>query len=254
MHKRVFHSLYVDDLKKKLLNDPSFISKYSQENFKFDEDQILESKKANISYPDLILPKSKKLHYDFENSKLIYESMKNLSVVDATDHRFWAYLSHVIYWNYVQARSRIEEDETTPSFVLSHWFIKSLSASNFLRQDISKLWWVAYLTHDPSRKDPYEFTEEAFSMLDYTRDLLPGIQGRNGKFTHALLEFVIENKELFKDSKQDKVRFLMRKLNFLAGYQLITLLDKNEIKEIFGKYKNNLVSIKSDLGTVMRKE
>lgn len=243
MYKRVFHSLYVDDLKKKLLNDPSFVSKYSQESFKFDEDQILESKKVNISYPDLILPKSKKIHYDFENSKLIYESMKNLSVVDATDHRFWEYLSHVIYWNYVQTRSRIEEDETTPSFVLSHWFIKNLSASNFLRQDISKLWWVAYLTYDQFRKDHYELTKEAFSMLDYTRDLLPGLQGRNGKFTHALLEFVIENKDLFKPYKAEKVRFIMRKLNFLAGFQLITLLDKNEIKNIFGKYKKDILNI-----------
>ncbi len=244
MYKRVFKSLYIEKLKDKLRDGSSFTSAYFEDRFKFDENQVLESKKVSIPYPQLILPKSGTLHYDFENSKLLFEAMKSLSVVDATDHRFWTYLSHVTYWDYVRTRSHMSKEIGTIDFILSHWFIESLSATNLLRQDISKLWWVAYLTYDSSRKDPYELTQEAFSMLDYTRYLLPGIQGRNKTFAHALLEFVAENRDLFENNKEGKYRFIMGKANFLAGYKLLTSLNKNEIKEIFGKYKNDIIGIK----------
>ena len=51
-------------------------------------------------------------------------------------------------------------------------------------------------------------------MLDYTRHLLPGTQGRSNSFRHALLEFVIKNDKLFLKYKETKVRYLMRKVNF----------------------------------------
>ncbi len=102
------------------------------------------------------------------------------------------------------------------------------------------LWWNVYLTYDERRKNPYELTEELFSMLDYTRHLLPGIQGRNRKFVIALLEFVIENPVVFDKYKEAKVRFVMRKANYLAGYKSFTALEKDDIKMILKKYKDEL--------------
>ena len=77
-------------------------------------------------------------------------------------------------------------------------------------------------------------------MLDYTRTILTGTQGRNRIFTHALLEFVVENPELFKSQKEAKVRFLMRKSNFLGGYKILPALSKAELKNIFNEQEQQL--------------
>ena len=79
-------------------------------------------------------------------------------------------------------------------------------------------------------------------MLDYTRHLLPGYQGRSRQFTHAVLEFVIENEALFSKNKEAKVRFIMRKLNFIAGYRALATLSKQDIKELIGKYRGEISS------------
>jgi hypothetical protein len=47
------------------------------------------------------------------------------------------------------------------------------------------------------------------------------------------LEFVIENPKLFESQKEAKIRFLMRKSNFLGGYKILSVLSKTEIKNIF---------------------
>jgi muconolactone delta-isomerase len=88
-------------------------------------------------------------------------------------------------------------------------------------------------------------------MLDYTRHLLPGSQGRNPAFRHAVLEFVVENPELFKakreggtGSREGKVRFIMRRLNTFAGYQLFPFFNKQEIKELIADMRDEILQYK----------
>src|SRR5258708_31900106 len=52
-------------------------------------------------------------------------------------------------------------------------------SASLMNNDISRLWWVVFLTKIKNAKDPYVLTKEVFSMLDYTTHLLPGTQGRN---------------------------------------------------------------------------
>ena len=190
--------------------------------------------------------------FDLENAKIIFKAYQDMNPMDATDIRMWTYLSHVTYWDYMRIRRPIKKqpDNKKAEYIISHWFIDSLSPGKLLRQDIAMLWWNVYLTYDDTRKNPYELTEELFSMLDYTRHLLPGIQGRNRNFVHALLEFVIENQNLFAKYKESRVRFILRKANYLAGYKSFTALNKEDIKSIFTKYKNELEVITSPFETM----
>jgi hypothetical protein len=80
-------------------------------------------------------------------------------------------------------------------------------------------------------------------MLDYTRHLLPGTQGRNKKFVQALLEYVVENKPLFSSYKESKVRFLMRQTNYIAGYRVLPTLSKDETKQALNQYHSQLSNI-----------
>jgi hypothetical protein len=218
---------------------------YLRNGIKFDDDDVLE-------VPGFTAPKELKLtlpagskKYDFENAVKVFEAYKDLSWTQATDARFWTYLTHVTCWDFVKKRSQIEKSEEGKrgDFILRHYFVVPVNTSQLLLNDISLLWWTAHLTYDSAKRDPYQLTKEAFSMLDYTRHLLPGIQGRNKKFAHAVLEYVSENKELFSKAKEAKVRFIMRKCNYVAGYRVLPSLTKVEIKKLIAKYKREINSI-----------
>lgn len=228
MGQKLFRATYINDLIRKL-DTKEGLNAYGQDHFEVDEQEILENPNIQVKSTKLILPESKDFP-DFENSKILFEAYKSLSPTEATDTRIWTYLSHVTYWEYTKKRS---PGELKKEYILEHWFIKSLTTANLLRQNISLLWWVSYLTYDKDRSDPYELTREAFSMLDYTRHLFAERIGGNNIFVHAVLEFVIKHKELFSKFKETKVRYLISKSNFIGGYKILPSLSKNELDHIF---------------------
>jgi hypothetical protein len=246
-YQHIFRSAYIEQLKRELKSQNRY-QPYLEEKFDFNESEVIDKTTVKTDYPELIMPVADN-NYDLENAKILFGAYKSMRPVDATDVRIWTYLSHVTYWKYMRIRRPVEKQPTEKraGYVLQHWFIESLSPGSLMRQDIAMLWWAVYMTYDESRKNPYELTEELFSMLDYTRHLLPGIQGRSINFTHAILEFVIENKDLFSKHKESRVRFIMRKANYIAGYKNFNILDKKEIKLIFDKYKGEISGIIEDI-------
>jgi hypothetical protein len=140
------------------------------------------------------------------------------------------------------------DDDKAGQYLSAHYFCAGSSVKDLLLNDISLLWWGAHLTVQKDTEKPYRLTEEVFSMLDYTRHLLPGTQGRSPAFRHAVLEFVVENPELFKakreggtGSREGKVRFIMRRLNTFAGYQLFPFFNKDEIKEVIAGMREEIL-------------
>lgn len=246
MNIKLFKAPYVEMIKRRVVAGLD-IELYIKDNFEVDSRFVLEN--PDIEFPSnisLTEPRGNDF-FDFENSKILFESLK-MNPTQATDYRIWTYLTHKTFWTYMRKRSPVEKqkEENQADYILTHWFVNRISPIDLMRNNISSLWWCAYLTYDDERNDPYELTREVYTMLDYTRHLLPGKQGRNKNFTHALLEFVIENRNLFSSFKEEKVRLLMRKANFIAGYNLMLNLTKQEIKEIFGSYKEDLKEISSN--------
>jgi len=219
---------------------------YTKKEFKFELADILTNPRiSSLESVNLLMPTGKE-NFDFENAKIIFEAYKSLTPTQATDIRFWTYLAHVPFWNYMKKRFPIEKQpqKKRGEYILEHWFIDGVSPRNLVRHGISLLWWGTYLTYDSNKKDPYELTRELFSMLDYTRTLIPGTQGRNKNFSHALLEFVLENKEIFSQYKEGRVRFLMTRANYLGGYKILPDLSKAEIKGVFKRYTKEIQEVK----------
>lgn len=200
---------------------------------------------VNLKLPD------EKNNYDQENAKILFNHYKDLTPTQATDIRLWAYLSHVTFWEYMKKRRPIEKqsEEKRGDYILTHWFVDGLSPRTLSRNDLALFWWGSYLTYDSARENPFELTDVLFSMLDFTRTLVEGTQGRYKPFTHGLLEFVLENKTLFEKYKEGKVRFLMRQANILGGYKIIPTLTKEEIKELFKSRRKDLERFSSQTET-----
>jgi len=246
MPQNILSTSRIDELRKSLIRgDQKLIKRYEKNSLSLkDEDLLVNPEITPLNNKSLIVPKRNN-NYDFENAKILYEKYQNLNLTQATDHRLWAYLAHIEYGSYMQKRypiSRQSKDKKA-EYILEHWFLNGISPSKITRHGIALLWWGANTTHDESREDPYELTREFFSMLDYTRTITAGTQGRYKEFAHAVLEFVIENKDIFSNKKELKVRYLMRKLNEVGGFNLITALDKTELKELCLTYKNKLKSL-----------
>jgi len=169
-----------------------------------------------------------------ENAIRLFEAYSTLTPEGASDERFWAYLTHVDFFDYMKKRTDLsgQKEDKRGKYILDHWFVDPMSPASLMNNDISRLWWVVFLTKTEDTKDPYVLTREVFSMLDYTTHLLPGTQGRNEKIRFAVLEFVVENPALFSRNKEAKVRLIMRKLNLRGGYSALSSLDSNQIKSM----------------------
>lgn len=247
-YQKVFKSSFITDLKDRIIrNDTATLKLYERDRFNLNDDDCLVDARMNVADEiKFIIPTSNKL-YNFENSKIIFEALRDLPLIKAADPGLWTYFTHGPFWKYMRVRWPIEKlsaDVSKSSYILEHWFVNNVSSQDLSRNAISSLWWGSYLTHDKDRKNPFELTEQLFSMLDFYRTVIAGAQGRNREFTHAILEYIIENEILFSAKKEGKVRLLMRRANAVGGYKLFPSLSKNQIKEIFNTFRYEVENYK----------
>lgn len=211
------------------------IKKYLNEKFVISlGDTVESSSKVPTKKVFLSDPPSGGRRDSVENAIKLFEAYSSLTPEDASDERFWTYLTHSDLFDYMKKRTDVEaqSEEKRGKYILDHWFVDPMSPASLMNNDISRLWWVVFLTKTKNAKDPYVLTREVFSMLDYTTHLLPGTQGRNETIRFAVLEFIVENPALFSKDKEAKVRLIMRKLNLRGGYSALSSLDSNQIKSL----------------------
>lgn len=230
---KVFTTSYINQVGQRLQSEETvaaYIKGVTPNHLASDtKDTLLEIE----SFPKLSIDNG-----DFENARMLYEMLKEINPTLASDQRIWAWLAHVPFMEYMAKRWPVGEQpkEKRVGYIVGHWFVKTQASTSYMRHGIAMLWWGAYSTYSPERSDPFELTKEFFSMQDYTRTLF-GSLGRSDKFRRALLEYVVENPDLFNTHKEARVRFLMRRLNYTGGYKIIPDLSVAEIKKLINQYK-----------------
>jgi len=180
---------------------------------------------------------------DFENCKSLYENFKNLPLSLASEERFWSYLSHTVFWDYICQRWPIQEaegDET--EFIKTRFFFNS-KGKTFYRNGLSRLWWYGYLTYDDTKADPYHYTkmmltnQEIANLLIETTNL-----SRNKVALKATLEVItdflkLEESEAIEKIKNKRkfIRKLIKYTNLVGG---VTIWDTLSEKEAYDKAWN----------------
>lgn len=229
----IFKEKYVKKLK-----DAINVDFYKSHKFVYDPDQVLMI--PNIEFTEDFSAKLD-VNDDFKSAIQIYEVLKNLEPVQASDERLWTYLSHVdLYpymikrWNAVLTGTATNEKE----YIFEHWFLKSSAQNNLLRHALSGLWWAVYLSVDESRaENKYDLTRILFRQLDFpTRTLGTYKLGRHREAVIGILEFIEENADLFATKFELKTRFLTKHLNLVGGVKPIVYYDrlffKNELDKV----------------------
>lgn len=172
-------------------------------------DSISNENILNVSDPN------NKSADDFENCKTLYEHLKYLPLSIASDERFWSYLTHTTFWDYMCQRwplQAAEGDETT--FIKTRFFFDS-KRKTFYRNGLSRLWWYAYLTYDETKTNPYHFTKMMLTNQEIANLLIETTQlSRNKVALKATLEVIFDFLKLEDSNKVEKVK---NKRNFIRG-------------------------------------
>lgn len=248
-NQKLFKQEFIDRCQRDLING-QLSDLYKSDLFKFNNTDVLENKRIPLNdNPELLIPE-KDNFFEYENAIKIFQAYKDIDRTQATDTRIWTYLAHITYWKYMKARWPIPENESsekTITFILQHWYMKSSDSKSISRHGIASLWWGTFITYDKNRTDPFELTREFFSKQDYKRVIFEENICFYKPLVQAILEYVIENKEIFEKYWAYRIRFLIRKLNFISGYKVLSSLDKTKIKSIINEYKRDIASVTPEI-------
>jgi len=227
-HIKVFTSKFLQQLSQRLQSE-DVINRY------------IAGKAPSFSASDIkntileieVLPKLDADFTAFENARILFEALRGLDRTMASDQRLWAWLAHVPFMDYMAKRWPVADQpkEKRAQYIAQHWFVETQAGRSYLRNSIALLWWGAHMTYDEKRDDPFELTREFFEYYQDTTVFSDSL-GRSDLFTRSLLDFIINNPEYFKENKRDKIRELVRRLNFVGAYRVLPALDEKNLRNI----------------------
>ncbi len=234
----------LDDLKKSDLSKN--IKYYKGGNgwlaTKYNIDELFKTY-TKVEFPDFKLIASEGTQNDYDNMKILYEALKELTLSQASDERIWAGLAHTYCWDYMQIRWPLtDKKEKQKDHVLNNYFFWNSTKAIFLN-GLSRLWWYAKYTYDERFDNPYELTK-------YICD-----NDINGKIFYLLSCKFVSNPEIFKaiiiaikefeeenrKLSRDEFKQLVPYLNRVSGKIVFDTLSEQDINELVKKKLFKLV-------------
>lgn len=231
---KLFKEEFLDNLKKNIAENIDYYQKESV--------WIGEYFGIDISEDDppvqLIIKEKNNHELDYENTVRLYTALKNLSPAKASDERFWAYMTHVVYWDYMIARwpVAIKNDEDIVkaiNFIKTHYFF---GEKPYARNGIARLWWFGHVTYDSSLEDPFELT--ALMLKNQDQDISRMImESPNIVRNRVSIQIILRSIDNMKKQgipfkARDFVRYAAKRINFLGGVTVLEALDYEDINKL----------------------
>ncbi len=179
---------------------------------------------------------------DIVNTRFIYEALKTLSPLVATNGYLWSYLCHTKYKKYVIARwikNPEDEDkhEGTVKTIQKRFFCSSNKKDIMRMNAISRLWWAGFLTYDKNHSDPYHLTQILFTGQQICADILDTpFCGNKTIITGILLAIEQYKGEVTENINSELVRKCIKYFRRYAAVTNVDFLSETEIQNIIFKY------------------
>lgn len=195
-----------------------------------------------IEFKDFDLICANGIENDFENMKIIYENLKQLTDSQASDERVWSGLAHTCFWEYMQKRWPLpDKKEKQISHVLNNYFFWNSIKAPFLN-GLSRLWWYSRYTYDTGLQDPYELTKYICDndINGKIFPLLSCVFAINKNVFKNIIKSVKKYEEINKTKlSREEFNELKKYLNRLSGKICIDVLTEEELyQKIEMKLKN----------------
>ena len=169
---------------------------------------------------------------DYINVKIIYDALKNITDVQATDERLWAGLAHDILFEYMQYRFKLKNEIFNENKIKKNFFFAYEKKRSLLHHPIARLWWVGRLIYDKEAENPYYAIE--YLRKDFPTKVLTLFSSNftnNPKIVRVFLNAVrkIEEKSYFVSREQ--FHELIRYVNLLGGTIILDYLSEDYLQE-----------------------
>lgn len=172
---------------------------------------------------------------DFENVKAMYEALKHLTVVQATQERLWVGLAHLQMRDFFNFRLKDDLDKKNETRLKSALFFVNGAKRSLFVHVLARLWWVGYMTYDESNpKDPYWLTE-FFCAREFSGRSVYFFSSNftgNRTITKGVLRALKKLNDEGFEMKRPHFVEAGRYLNIVGGAMILDMLDEDEIAEM----------------------
>lgn len=185
-------------------------------------------------FPDFTLKAENGIADDYENMKIVYESLKELTDSQASDERIWSGLAHNYCWEYMQKRWPLPEKiEDRNAHILNNYFFWNSTKAVFLN-GISRLWWYARYTYDEKRDNHYELTQYICNN-DINGKIFPLLACKFASNPEVFKNIIYSVKNFEEENKinlsREQFNELKKYLNRLSGKMVLDILTYREIND-----------------------
>lgn len=199
---------------------------------------VHESNQVVDPPPQLLIAGDDTAAHDAANAQRVFEWLSKLTPAIAMEERLWAYLTHVVFAEYMRARWPV----TGASAIHRRYLFEGKSFASLSRNGIARLWWAAFLTRDEEREAPYELTGTLFLRQDIQVSLLERSLGKCRRVRFAVLEFLKANADwLATESFGRRIQLLLKEMNLLGGVAILDAVPPAELQAFLQRVGEKLV-------------
>jgi hypothetical protein len=174
---------------------------------------------------------------DYNNVKILYNNLKNLSNTQATDERLWSGLSHSNFYEFMVYRLKLNEEKIKAENILGNYFFKHGNKRSLILHSLARLWWVGRLLYDENRKD--HFYALNYLKTDFGTKVLSLFSSNftnNPAIARAILISAYEIEEDGEKISREKYLELIRYVNLLGGIVILDYLSEEELTNKIKKH------------------
>jgi hypothetical protein len=176
---------------------------------------------------------------DKENVKIIYDSLKHLTVSQATQERLWAGLAHLQLRDFSYYRLKNELQDHNDKRINTALFFKNGNKRSLFVHILARLWWVGYMTYDESNSsNPYWLTD-FFCEKDFSARCVVFFSSNftsNRNITKGILKSLIKLQQSGISIKRDHFVQANKYLNVVGGAMILDMLSVDEVEQMVDKY------------------
>ncbi len=214
-------------------------------NIQYYGESTISANLSNLEFKTCMTTEEKNT-LDIVNTRIIYDALRTLSPLVATNGYLWSYLCHAKYREYVINRwikNPEDEDsqEDTIKTIRKRFFCSSNKKDIIRMNAISRLWWAGYLTYDEKHGDPYHLTKILFTGQQICADILDTpFCGNKTIISGILLAIEQYKEEIAENISSELVRKCIKYFRRYAAVTSVDFLSETEIQQIIFTYlKNN---------------
>lgn len=204
----------------------------------FNGDEFYESSQVEVGNFELLvsdyeLSDAEKSQQDLANVRLLYDAMRKLSPIQASNKYMWSYLCHAIpkFRKYIQNRWLVNPRENT---IRTRFFVTG--TRNLIDENaLSRLWWYGHLSYDESFSDPYRLTKTLLINQTIGSNTMDSMNRNHPDRIKGVL-LAIEDFRDFMGTEKGMIPYFReasKSLNHFAAVTSLEFLEPEEIRMVF---------------------